>query len=203
MNEDERSVVFMFAAIFFLFSIIFAIQSDNFFDIRLLKSYDHFCDKIETLMTEAGISESYTRYRDPILRYVSMSLCSHSSLLCWFSNFRFANVYTNAQQTASRVTKFSLHLTFLLPSSHCYHLLVLSRNSLFMVQESYSLRTSSILRVYLVILSFICRVGLRAPHFQASSPRSGGGSARFLFPLSSAEVSPTSSPLPTTATVCR
>ncbi|KHJ90162.1 hypothetical protein OESDEN_09999 [Oesophagostomum dentatum] len=52
------------------------------------------------------MSERYTRYRDPVLLYVSMSFCSHSSLLCWFPNFRFANMYTNAQQIVSRIFRY-------------------------------------------------------------------------------------------------
>ncbi|VDO21849.1 unnamed protein product [Haemonchus placei] len=117
VNEDERSVLLVFAAIFFLLSVIFATQADYFFDIRLLAGYDRFCSNIATLMTETGVSEySLTHSKDPILLYVSMSvLFSFIAAMLVFPNFRYANMYTKAQAKASRLAKLGLHITFLLP----------------------------------------------------------------------------------------
>ncbi|EYC03065.1 hypothetical protein Y032_0096g2921 [Ancylostoma ceylanicum] len=169
MNEDERSVLLVFAAIFFLLSVIFATQADNFFDIRLLSGYDHFCNNIATLMSEAGVTDSYTRYRDPVLLYVSMSvLFSFIAAMLVFPNFRYANMYTNAQQSSSRLMKLALHITFLLPL-----LTLLSFTSPIKKQLVFGPRKLlteeqlDILRVYLAILSLVFRVALKAPHLQA------------------------------------
>ncbi|VDK53086.1 unnamed protein product [Cylicostephanus goldi] len=159
----------MFAAIFFLFSVIFATQADNFFDIQLLKAYDHFCDNIATLMNETGITESYARYRDPILLYVSMSvLFSFIAAMLVFPNFRYASMYTNAQQSVSRLTKFGLHITFLLPL-----LTLLSFSSpvkkqlVFGPRKLLTENQLDIMRVYLAILTLVVRIAYKAPHLQA------------------------------------
>ncbi|VDP35435.1 unnamed protein product [Heligmosomoides polygyrus] len=117
INEDERSVLLVFAAIFFLFSVILATQADYFFDIHLLEGYDQFCANIATLMSEAGVGEySSTQSRDPILLYISMSvLFSFIAAMLVFPNFRYANMYVNAQAKASVLLKLGLHITFLLP----------------------------------------------------------------------------------------
>ncbi|VDM66497.1 unnamed protein product [Strongylus vulgaris] len=159
----------MFAAVFFLFSVIFATQADNFFDIQLLSAYDHFCDNIATLMTETGVTEGYTRHRDPILLYVSMSvLFSFIAAMLVFPNFRFANMYTNAQQCVSPPTKFGLHITFLLPL-----LTLLSFSSPVKKQLVFGPRKLltegqlDILRIYLAIFSLILRIAFKVPHLQA------------------------------------
>lgn len=170
INEDERSVLLVFAAIFFLFSVILATQADYFFDIHLLEGYDQFCANIATLMSEAGVGEySSTQSRDPILLYISMSvLFSFIAAMLVFPNFRYANMYVNAQAKASVLLKLGLHITFLLP------LLTLAsftrpvkKQLVFGPRQLLTEGQLDILRIYLVLATLLCRATFRRPHLQA------------------------------------
>ncbi|EPB73861.1 hypothetical protein ANCCEY_07047 [Ancylostoma ceylanicum] len=94
-------------------------------------------------------------------------LFSFIAAMLVFPNFRYANMYTNAQQSSSRLMKLALHITFLLPL-----LTLLSFTSPIKKQLVFGPRKLlteeqlDILRVYLAILSLVFRVALKAPHLQ-------------------------------------
>ncbi|WKX88801.1 hypothetical protein Q1695_008435 [Nippostrongylus brasiliensis] len=170
VNEDERSVLLVFAAVFFLFSIIFTTQADQFFDIRLLSGYDQFCANVASLMAETGVKDySITQSKDPILLYISLSvLFSFIATMLVFPNFRYASMYTNAQTTASKFSKLGLHITFLLPLLSLLSFTSPVKKQL--VFGSRKLLTEAqldIVRIYLAVAAFVFRSAFRKPHLQA------------------------------------
>uniref|UniRef100_A0A1I7X1P6 DC_STAMP domain-containing protein n=1 Tax=Heterorhabditis bacteriophora TaxID=37862 RepID=A0A1I7X1P6_HETBA len=96
-------IVITFAAIFFLLSFIFVTASDSCFDIHLLEAYDKFSENVEALMLETGATETIsTKQKNPLLLYISMSVFfSFLSAMLVFPNFRYADMYSNAQAVAA------------------------------------------------------------------------------------------------------
>ncbi|VDM61550.1 unnamed protein product [Angiostrongylus costaricensis] len=170
VNEDERNVLLVFAATFFLIAFIFTTQADRFFDIHLLTGYHQFCSNIESLMAENGLSVyKYTTARDPILLYVSISLLfSFIAAMLVFPNFRYANMYWNAQGGASKLTRLALHLTFLLPFLSLLSFTTPLKKELVLGPKKFFTEEQfDILRIYLALSSLIFRLIFRKPHLQA------------------------------------
>uniref|UniRef100_A0A0K0DAI1 WD_REPEATS_REGION domain-containing protein n=2 Tax=Angiostrongylus cantonensis TaxID=6313 RepID=A0A0K0DAI1_ANGCA len=170
VNEDERNVLLVFAAIFFLIAFIFTTQADRFFDIHLLTAYHQFCANVDSLMAENGFFvHEYTKSRDPTLLYVSISvLFSFIAAMLVFPNFRYANMYWCAQGSASKLTRLALHLTFLLPFFSLLSFTTpLKKELVFGPKKFFTEEQFDILRIYLALLSLTFRSILRKPHLQA------------------------------------
>ncbi|CAI4222510.1 unnamed protein product [Auanema sp. JU1783] len=170
VNQDERSLLFTFGALYFLISCIFTMWSNRFFDVDMLKAYDQFGINIDKFMEEIGnVAETDGKLKSPLLLYISLSvLFSLLSAMLVFPNFRFANMYTRALEVASVPSRIVLHLSFLMPlftltlylhpvKAHLVH----GKRMLF-TEESLD-----IFRIYTVIFTLLLRLALRKQHLQA------------------------------------
>ncbi|KJH41581.1 hypothetical protein DICVIV_12440 [Dictyocaulus viviparus] len=156
VNQEERNVLLIFAAIFFLFAFIFTTQADHFFDIQLLagmllfkcfsfhtksclhrvgfhcvSGYDQFCANIEALVAEAGITDQKNaKSRDPIILLV-------------------------------------LHATFILPFvTLLLYTLSLKEQLVYGPRKIFNEEQFNILRIYLTITVLVFRLLFRTAHFQ-------------------------------------
>ncbi|VDN58118.1 unnamed protein product [Dracunculus medinensis] len=112
--EAERNLMISFAAVFFLFSMIFMVFGERFFDVTINKAYESFINSTSEFFTAVDFSDNLQK-RSPILLFVSFSVmfAAMSSMLV-FPNFRYARMYTNVLNDATPGYKLIYHSVFLL-----------------------------------------------------------------------------------------
>ncbi|KHN84608.1 Transmembrane protein, partial [Toxocara canis] len=168
--EAERNLVISFALLFFLFSMMFTMFAEGFFDIGFNKAYESFSTSASAFFAAsdvpfpAGVAE-----RSPLLLFISLSVMFAllaGTLL--FPNFRYARMYTNTVDEATRFYKFIYHLAFL---SQAFSLMLFTHPVknylLYGPRKVLSEPGLESLRIMSVLLTMGARVAFRRAHLQS------------------------------------
>uniref|UniRef100_A0A915CG21 Transmembrane protein n=1 Tax=Parascaris univalens TaxID=6257 RepID=A0A915CG21_PARUN len=113
--EAERNLVISFSSLFFLFSMMFTMFAESFFDIGFDKAYESFSKSASAFFAASDVPlPAGVTQRSPLLLFVALSAMFGllaGTLL--FPNFRYARMYTNAVDEAAPFYKLLYHLAFL------------------------------------------------------------------------------------------
>uniref|UniRef100_A0A8R1HLC3 Uncharacterized protein n=1 Tax=Caenorhabditis japonica TaxID=281687 RepID=A0A8R1HLC3_CAEJA len=173
-NVDERGFMLSIGAIYFLFSIIFAMNAHKIFDVQMLEAYDKLSTNIAEFVEQAGVFDNSTSIRDyrptnPLMMYISLSIFfSLLSAMLVFPNFRCAIMYLKALEMDGRIRKSLDHVSFLLPA---FILAFYSRPVVHQLVDGHrkllTLDQLDILRIYLIIVWVFTKFLTRVTHLQS------------------------------------